>query len=317
MKIKIVVLGYIFNETIVWPDGRTEGPFLGATVSYGAVALGRLGASAGIVTNVGPGTPEAILKPIYDCGINTTGVNIVKGAHETRNTLNYYEDGTKQLEYQTRAPLIQFSDIPESYLSADLYHLCLVDYEIPISTIKKLKKINPGAVISADLGGLGGAHSTQESREKHIRRDSGRVQDQYYSFIDFGKASMEDAEIAFGGEFASEKKAAEAYISKGVKNIIVTLGEKGSYILSRTGIEARIPMIPPRVNDIDTTGAGDTYMTAFMFEYMRSQDLVTAGMFASAAASIFIEQGGGVRVNRTPTYSMTRKRLDDYYQMLQ
>ena len=306
--IDIVALGYIFNEKIQWPDGRIEGPYLGSTLSYGAVALGNLEANAGLVSNIGPETPKTLLQPLFDCGINLEGLNVCEDASEVKNLLIYREDGTKEIKYLSRSPEILFEDIPKSYHDALIFHLCLVDYDVPIKTIDAIKAVNQDAIFSADLGGVGGAHSTVEMREKYIDRDNGILQKEYLKRIDIGKASIEDAELVFGKKFSNSKDVAKAYIDSGVKMMIVTMGKDGAYVLSKDGSEKTIPAIPPR-KVLDTTGAGDTFLTAFIVEYLKKRDIENAAIFASATSSLLIEKTGGVQVSRTPTKKQVLERI--------
>ena len=58
--------------------------------------------------------------------------------------------------------------------------------------------------------------------------------------------------------------------------------------------------IPPYGIDLmDSTGAGDTYMAGFTFEYLRTGgDLRRAGCYGSCTSSVMIENSG-------PDFSMT------------
>ena len=186
MSVDIVAMGFLFNEKIIWPDGRVQGPVLGATASYGSVALGGLGANAGLVSIVGEDTSRELLKPVLECGIDLKGLEFRKGASETCNLLEYFADGTKELTYLKVSPLIMFEDIPEEYLDAKVFHLCLVDYEVPVETIRKIRERNPKALITADLGGVGGAHSREATRNRYLDTDGGIMQkDPKISFSGF------------------------------------------------------------------------------------------------------------------------------------
>jgi sugar/nucleoside kinase (ribokinase family) len=52
----------------------------------------------------------------------------------------------------------------------------------------------------------------------------------------------------------------------------------------------RIP--PYTTTDIDPTGAGDTYIGAFITKYLEGKSIFECGVFASAAASIKVEHSG-------------------------
>jgi sugar/nucleoside kinase (ribokinase family) len=71
---------------------------------------------------------------------------------------------------------------------------------------------------------------------------------------------------------------------------IVTLAERGSLLLDGD----RLYRVPPFATKraIDPTGAGDVYAGAFITEYMQTKDIEESALFASAAASIMVEQVG-------------------------
>ena len=85
-------------------------------------------------------------------------------------------------------------------------------------------------------------------------------------------------------------EAAKIIKSWGPKLVIVTLAELGSVIYDGD----RFIDIPPyEIDLIDATGAGDTYMAGFTFEYLKTGgDLKKAGCFASCTSSIMIENVG-------------------------
>jgi sugar/nucleoside kinase (ribokinase family) len=76
---------------------------------------------------------------------------------------------------------------------------------------------------------------------------------------------------------------------------IVTLAERGSMLLE-DGKLCRTPPYPTKA--IDPTGAGDVYAGSFITRYSRGGSLAEASMYASAAASIKVEQvGPGFRLH--------------------
>jgi sugar/nucleoside kinase (ribokinase family) len=95
-------------------------------------------------------------------------------------------------------------------------------------------------------------------------------------------------------------EAAKIIHSWGPKLVIVTLAELGSVIYDGE----RFVDIPPfQVNLLDSTGAGDTYMAGFTYEYLHSGgDLKRSGCFASCVSSIMIEQIG-------PDFELTEQEV--------
>ncbi|MEM3507019.1 MAG: PfkB family carbohydrate kinase [Candidatus Bathyarchaeia archaeon] len=74
----------------------------------------------------------------------------------------------------------------------------------------------------------------------------------------------------------------------GAEVIALTLGEKGSIVFKEDYYE--IPAY--KVKEIDPTGAGDVYATAFIIKYFETKDALTSGLFASALASFVVEGFG-------------------------
>jgi ribokinase len=310
-KVDIVVLGYMFKETIKFQD-RTIGPVLGGTASYAAVCLGRLGTPAGIVSNIDEETPGFMLEPLQEAGVNLAGLNRRPGISTTETILVYDRQGNKQIEYLKRAPVIYPEDIPGWYYKAKVFHLCEVDFEVPLSTVLSIKKKNPSLKIAADLGGIGGAHSTPEMRNMYVHTENGNRFEQYLGCINYAKASLEDCSKMFNRPFETADRPGQMLLKRGIDTVIITLGAKGSLILTQAGDRLKIPAIEPEGGVVDTTGAGDTFISAFLSEYLVSGNTKKAGYFAAAASSLLIEKTGGVSAERSPIRSLVEKRIRDY-----
>ncbi len=309
-NVEIVTLGYIFNEHIQAKDGTISGPFLGGTESFGSIGLAKAGYKIGAVTNIGPNTDRTLLALFEQAGVDMTGFNTYPGASETKDLLCYFPDGTKEIKYLTRAPRIKPHDIPESYLaSMKVCLLCLVDYEVDTTTVRYILDRCENVLIAADLGGVGGAHSTDEWRDAYIVNDGGAKQKELMALIDIAKMSFEDYTCITGNSNASYKKAAQDILKMGPQIVVITLGGEGSYILTQDEIEYKIPAVTAFNGVIDTTGAGDTYTCIFTAEYQQTKDIEKAAYFAGAATSILIEKSGGASPERCPSREMIEERL--------
>jgi sugar/nucleoside kinase (ribokinase family) len=313
--VDIVTLGYIFNEHIKTNDGVVSGPYLGGTESYGSIGLAKAGYTTGAVTNIGPDTEKELLEPFKIAGVDMAGFNVYPGESETKDLLCYFEDGTKEITYLKRAPRVMPQDIPEVYLKTmKVCMLCLVDYEVDTSTIKFIKNKCPDVIVSVDLGGTGGAHSTKAMRDEYIVANGGKKQKELIGLIDIGKMSLEDYICITGKADVSLREAAEDMLNAGLKIVIITLGGDGSYILTREGEEYRIPAVTPYHGVIDTTGAGDTYVCIFTAEYLKTGNIEKAAYFASATTSILIEKTGGASPQRCPSRKMIEERLKRFFE---
>lgn len=75
-------------------------------------------------------------------------------------------------------------------------------------------------------------------------------------------------------------------------SLIVTLGDRGA--MYKTGRDPKHETVYPcpTVEVVDITGAGDTFLSAFTFEFLRSKNHVSAIEFANRASSITVQHFG-------------------------
>ena len=81
----------------------------------------------------------------------------------------------------------------------------------------------------------------------------------------------------------------------GVGEVLLTLGDLGSYIYRRKeDSTTRIEAFPPR-KLVDATGCGDTYTMAYVYRRTQGASVPEAGRFAAAVASLKLEHSGPFR----------------------
>ncbi|MCH5171581.1 MAG: ribokinase [Erysipelotrichales bacterium] len=86
--------------------------------------------------------------------------------------------------------------------------------------------------------------------------------------------------------------ALEKIANYGVKNIIVTLGDRGSVLYRHK----RMEYIPSyKVNAVDTTGAGDCFNGVFAAGLSMRYSVVDAIKFATKASSICVTRAGAIK----------------------
>ena len=70
---------------------------------------------------------------------------------------------------------------------------------------------------------------------------------------------------------------------------MIKLGEEGCYVAA-DGYEGLVPTYP--CHPVDTTGAGDSFVGAFLYAKTRGRDIERCARFANATGSIVVEHPG-------------------------
>jgi ribokinase len=85
------------------------------------------------------------------------------------------------------------------------------------------------------------------------------------------------------------EKAAQKLVDSGVEKMIITLGSKGAFVVTKT---EKVSVSAFKVEAVDTTAAGDTFCGAFAVALVEGKSLKEALQFASAAAAISVTRMG-------------------------
>lgn len=87
--------------------------------------------------------------------------------------------------------------------------------------------------------------------------------------------------------------AADDLIRRGVQQVLVKLGAKGSVLVREEGV-VRQPIVSAGQPVRDTTGAGDCFTAAFAVAILQRQDAASALKFAATAAGICVTREGAM-----------------------
>ena len=167
-------------------------------------------------------------------------------------------------------------DIPTAVFETTKYEILLLQLEIPINTVE---------------------YSAVAASEKGIKvilnpAPAHKLSDNLLIHTWLITPNETEAEIITGvkiTDIPSAEKAAEIIRERGVKNVIITLGEAGAYIKSEnfTGLIPGIKVIP-----VDTTAAGDVFNGALAVAISEGKALNEAVVFANKAASVSVTRMG-------------------------
>lgn len=118
------------------------------------------------------------------------------------------------------------------------------------------------------------------------------IPDDIYPFIDY--LFVNETETNFlSGKLPDTIEAAEEtltfFLNKGVKTPIITLGDKGCMYWFDGEAHLKTGY---KVDAVDTTGAGDTFIGAFASELTNEQDLASCIEFATKASALAVQKVG-------------------------
>lgn len=114
--------------------------------------------------------------------------------------------------------------------------------------------------------------------------------EEMYQYIDYFVPNEHEIE-QFVPQFDSFVDKAKHLLNKGVKNVIVTLGEKGSLLVNNNEV---IEVAPHKVEAVDTTAAGDSYLGALVTALSQGKQIKEAMEFASKCSSITVTRKGAI-----------------------
>jgi ribokinase len=117
-----------------------------------------------------------------------------------------------------------------------------------------------------------------------------------------------EAELIGGGKIRdidSTKKAARAILQKGPANVVITVGNKGAILATKTGV---VHLPAPIVKAVDTTGAGDAFCGALAVAVSSGKRLNESVIYANCAGALATTRIGAQEA------LPTREELDVFMQ---
>ena len=130
---------------------------------------------------------------------------------------------------------------------------------------------------------------------------SSEIPDDYFQFFDFFTPNETEASFYFNKPVKNEddcKVAGKYFLEKGVKNILITLGERGCYFKNKDE-EFLMPASQLNKPVVDTTGAGDAFNGALSVALSQNKTYKQSIEFANLVAGISVTREGAA--NSMPT----------------
>jgi 1D-myo-inositol 3-kinase len=235
---------------------------LGGSATYAALAARKLGWEAAALTAAGPD---------FEPGRDLEGVEVFNGpASATTQFVNTYEpDGTRRQVLTARASDVSLEHVPDGWRGPDALLLGAVAGEIH------------GSAALAFEAGVVGANAQGWLRGFD---DQGRVHPTEWADP---AANLAGVHILFLSEHdLPEAGRRVRELLAYVPIVALTRGWQGLSLHTRDSVED-IPSLPRE--EVDPTGAGDVFASAFLVRYHETGELVQAAAFAACAASCVVE----------------------------
>ena len=270
------VVGPICRDVLMLPSTAPI-PQPGGVPVYAAPLYASLGLRVGVVTTLGDADAKELLAPVQIEGVST---RVVPGA--TAQFENHYEGGDGS---QRRQVIVAEAEplLPEhvEMLDARAVQLGpLMPTDLSPHTARALFRRVP--LLALDVQGL--IRAADGGPDVATLVHAGAL----LGHVHVAKADYEEARFLTGERDPDEQ--ARALLRLGPDEAIVTMGGAGAVIAAGSELYRIEPIAAERI--VDPTGAGDTFLAAYLSRRLLSHAPDLAGRFAAAAATLCIERMG-------------------------
>lgn len=258
------------NMLTLIPGGK------GANQAY---AAGRLGADVTMLGAVGKDSyADMLLKSLESAGVETSAILRKEEVATGIAMIAVNSDGDNSIIVVSGAnAVLTPKDIEDKLELLKNSDIVILQLEIPLDTVfytAKMAKSFGKTVI------LDPAPVPKEFPEELLQ------------YVDIIKPNETELSMLTGLTSSGKdiEKGARELKKRGVKDVMVTLGDKGVYIDSEKCGTCQIP--GHKVEAVDTTAAGDTFTAALAIMLAQGKDVREAAEFANDVSSIVVTRKG-------------------------
>ena len=242
-----------------------------------AVAMARLNGNVSMIGKVGEdGFGQTLINSLKNDKVDTTYIQTAKGATGVA-LITVDKNAQNSIVVSPGANFeVKEDDIDNNIEAIKNSDIVVLQLETPLNTIKyalnKAKELNKYTILNP--------------------APAVKLDDEIIKNVDLLTPNETELEILSGVSIETEEdiqKAAQIMIEKGVKELIVTLGSKGSLYINK---EKSMFKKAYKVEAVDTTAAGDSYTGALAVALSQDKNIEDAMDFASKVGALSVLKEG-------------------------
>ena len=297
----LLTVGTVAFDTIETPFGKAE-MCIGGACTYISWAASYFTDKINLVSIVGDDFPQSEIELLHDRGVDTQGLEIVKGKKSFFWAGKYHDNMNQRDTITTELNVLADFDpqLPDSYKNSEYLMLGNLTPEIQMQVLDQMET-KPKLVVMDTMNFW--MDIAMDALKKVIAK------------VDVITINDEEAR-QLSGEHALVT-AAEKIHAMGPKIVIIKKGEHGALLFN----EGKIFSAPalPLARVFDPTGAGDTFAGGFI-GYLAGQDdhsfenLKRAVIYGSAMASFCVEEFSIEKLKNLDK-DMIKKRVEKFVEI--
>lgn len=298
MKNEILAIGPVTKDIIITPYDKYYQ--IGGAVYYQTCTLHQLKNHVTSIITIG----ENDQKIIEEFPNKKSVKKII-----TQQTMEYINIYSENLTRTQKAILphnpITPTQIKKTNIHLPKYNTAIISplskYDIPPETITYLKKNNINTVLVAQ----GYIRSTDKNN--NILQTKWQNKEKYLKDTDILILDEDEMKIAFNTDI-NDETIHNILLKYHLKTIIITKAEKGSDIYTRKE-KVKIPAIKTTKN-VDPTGLGDTYISAYISKKLEKKSIYESGLFAAITTKYKLENKGPIKTDKKIIEKELENRLN-------
>lgn len=244
-----------------------------------AFAAGRLGADVKMIGCVGAdGNGQALIENLKKAGVDTSFIASIEDEPTGLAVITVDDNAENCITVISGANFCLTPELirQQENVIADCDYI-ITQLETPVDTVLALAE-------------MAAKHGKCMILDPAPAR--GDLPEALFPMLDIVKPNETELQILTGLKADTREnieKAAASLLARGVKTVVVTLGDKGAALMDASGIRF---FEGQKVEAVDTTAAGDTFTAAFVGGLAEGMTMAEAIGYANQVSSIVVTRAG-------------------------